>query len=384
MSNNFYPTQTQNRIELLDVLRGFAIVGILLSNIIILSGHVFTPIVDLDNMHLASLNSSLAIIAASIIQGKFYPILMILFGAGLYMQFRKSDQEGFLKFFSWRMFVLILIGVFHSTFWAGDVVTIYALFAFLLIPMRYMKPKTYLIIGIALCAIHFAVAYYQSIAPTPDGAAERIAQFELPGVTPSELISTVQNDGIKGLWFITQKQMSFLWTVPRYLRVTPSTLFLFMLGAYLFGTGLLSAKVRKAKYLISFLILGLVGTYLMFYISYAFSIIGNLFLALTYISLIALIMETSRGKKLLGKLAPLGRMALTNYIMQSVICIIIFYGVGFAFFAKLPLYLIFLIAIVILQFQILFSKYWLRKFQYGPLEGVWRRLSYGSNYRRKA
>jgi len=90
-------------------------------------------------------------------------------------------------------------------------------------------------------------------------------------------------------------------------------------------------------------------------------------------------METRRGQKLLKGLAPMGRMALSNYIMQSVICILIFYGVGFAYFAKLPLYMIFLIAIVILQFQITFSKLWLKKYQFGPLEGVWRRLTYGKN-----
>ncbi len=379
MRNNFYPTQAANRIELLDVLRGFAIAGVLLSNIIILSGHVFTPISDLNNMPMASLNESLSMIAASVIQGKFYPILMILFGAGLFMQFRKSKQDGFLKFFSWRMFVLILIGVLHSTFWAGDVVTIYALFAFLLIPMRNMKPKTYLIVAVLLFLVHFSVAYYQSVAATSVESTERIAQFELPGVSPNDLIDKVRNEGFAGMWFITKKQMSILWTIPRYMRVTPSTLLLFLLGAYLFGIGFLSEKARKAKYLLLFLIIGLIGTYLMFYVSYSFSIIGNLFLALSYISLIAMIMETRRGQKLLKGLAPMGRMALSNYIMQSVICILIFYGVGFAYFAKLPLYMIFLIAILILQFQITFSKLWLRKYQFGPLEGVWRRLTYGKN-----
>jgi len=378
MRNNFYPTQAINRIELLDVLRGFAIAGVLLSNIIILSGHVFTPISDLDNMHLANLNRSLSIIAASVVQGKFYPILMMLFGAGLFMQFRKSDKNGFLKFFSWRMFVLILIGLFHSILWAGDVITIYALFAFLLIPMRKMRPKTYLIVALLMFALHFSVAYFQSIAVVE--STERIAQFELPGVKPNDLIDTVRKNGFSGLWFITTKQMSFLWTLPRYFRVTPSTLLLFLLGAYLFGTDYFSDKAHKVTSLIVSLILGLIGSYLMFYVSWSFSIIGNMFLALCYISVIALIMKTERGQRFLSGLAPLGRMALTNYIMQSIICILIFYGVGFAYFAQFPLYLVFIIAIVILQFQIIFSKYWLKKHQFGPLESIWRKLTYGKNY----
>ena len=124
MRHNFYPTTATNRIELLDILRGFAIIGILFSNILILSGYIFTPFSDLEKMHLPNLNNSLNIVINSLVRGKFYPILMMLFGAGLYMQFRKSNENGFLKFYSWRMFVLILIGLVHQTFWAGDVVTV--------------------------------------------------------------------------------------------------------------------------------------------------------------------------------------------------------------------------------------------------------------------
>ena len=75
-------------------------------------------------------------------------------------------------------------------------------------------------------------------------------------------------------------------------------------------------------------------------------------------------------------LAPLGRMALTNYIMQSVICITIFYGIGFGYFGKLPLYLIYIIGVIILIFQVMFSKYWLKKYEFGPIEWIWRRLAY--------
>jgi uncharacterized protein len=383
MRNNFYPTQAQNRIELLDVLRGFAIAGVLLSNILILSGSVFTPFSDLEHMHMPGLNRALRIIASSIIQGKFYPILMILFGAGLFMQFRKSDKHGFVKFFSWRMFILVLIGLVHQTFWAGDVVTVYALFAFLLIPMRNLQAKSYLIVALVMFVLHFIVGYIQTITSAPAESIEHIAQFELPGVTPHDLINTVRNDGFAGLWFITSKQLGYLWTIPRYLRVSPSIIFLFMLGAYFLGSGFLTEKAYKLKYLLSFLVLGLAGSFLMFYVSWSYAIIGNVFLALTYISLIAVLMGTHRGSKFLSVLAPMGRMALTNYIMQSVICILIFYGVGFAFFAQLPLYLILLIGIVILIFQIVFSKYWLNKHSFGPLEGLWRRLSYGKDFNKQ-
>ena len=294
MSNTFHPTLPQNRIKLLDVFRGLAMVGVLLSNIVILSGYVFTPFVDLDNMHLAKLNSILNIVSMVIIKGKFYPMLMILFGAGLYMQFQKSDRDGFLKFFSWRMFLLLLIGLLHQTFWAGDVVTVYALFAFLLIPVRNLKPKNYLVIAVLLLILHFIASYIQThfFAPAPVAGQEHIAGFQLPGVLPNELIAAVQNEGIKGLRLITGKQSEFLWTIPRYIRITPSTIMLFVLGAYLFGSGFFTEKVHKLKYLLMFLGIGIAGSFLMFNFSYSFSIIGNLFIALAYMSLVALLMTT--------------------------------------------------------------------------------------------
>ena len=246
--------------------------------------------------------------------------------------------------------------------------------------MRKLTFKSYLIVAIIMFVLHFVSFYILSAFFTHENHTERIAQLHLPGVSPNDLIETVRNDGFTGFWFITKSQLGFLWTIPRYIRVSPSTIFLFMLGGYFLGSGFFVEKVHKLKYLISFLIIGVIGTYLMWNVSYSYSIIGNVSLALFYISFIALIIRTANGQKIMNKIAPLGRMALTNYIMQSVICILIFYGVGLNFFAKLPLYMVLIIAVVILQFQILFSRYWLKKFRFGPLEGLWRKLSYGKNY----
>ena len=379
MNNSFRPTSPKNRIELLDILRGFAIVGVLLSNIMLFSGYLFTPFADLNKMHWAEFNDILSIVVSVIISGKFYPILMILFGAGLYMQFSKSREDGFIKFFIWRMFLLFLIGAIHLTFWAGDVVSVYAIFALLLIPIRYLKPKSYLVIAIIMFLLHFITGYIQSafLTPASTNNIERIARFQLAGVSPSELISTVQNDGFAGLRFITDKQANFLWTIVRYIRVIPDTIFLFMLGGYLFGSGFFTEKVHKVKYLLIFLGIGIVGSFLLNYVSYSFKIVDNTFLGLAYISLIAIIIRSLKGKKVLSLLVPLGRMALTNYIMQSIICIAIFYGVGLGYFGKMPLYQVYLVGFFILIFQLWFSTLWLQKYRFGPLEMVWRRLSYG-------
>lgn len=378
MSNKFSPTLPQNRIELLDVLRGLAIVGVLICNIPFFSGYYYTPFSDLEQMSLPHLNSTLINIVFSVFLGKFYPILCILFGAGLYMQFAKSKESGFLKFFVKRMIILLLIGIVHQTIWPGDVVTVYALFAFLLIPFRNLKPKTYLIFAGIMFAAHFIVTYIDFVFELSGSTnyADNTARIQFPGVDPLVLLNSVQEDGFSGLLFLVKTHLSFLWTIPRYFKLSPSIVFLFLIGGYLYGSGFLTEKAHKLKYLIIFLVIGLVGSYLMFYVSYFLKIIGDLFISLTYISLIAIMMKKRIGYKIVKGLIPFGRMALTNYIMQSVICIIIFYGVGFGNYGKLPLYGIYIIAIFILVFQIQFSKYWLRKFQFGPIEGIWRSLSY--------
>jgi uncharacterized protein len=109
-------------------------------------------------------------------------------------------------------------------------------------------------------------------------------------------------------------------------------------------------------------------------LSYAFSVVP---LSLAYVSAICLFWIKTRGKNKLNVFAPVGQMALTNYILQSIIGIIIFYQVGFGLGQKIGLVYLFTIVVVIYIFQVLFSKVWLQYFQYGPLEWIWRQFTYG-------
>ena len=121
MSNTFQPTKSKDRIDLLDILRGFAISGVLIVNLLYFSGYFYTPFDELSKMNLPSLNYTLIMILFSGFLGKFYPILSILFGAGIFIQFKKSQKPGFLKFFVKRMLLLLLIGAIHQLIWPGDV-----------------------------------------------------------------------------------------------------------------------------------------------------------------------------------------------------------------------------------------------------------------------
>lgn len=383
MDNHFQPTEKQNRIELLDVLRGFSIAGVLIVNILYFSGFFYTPFEDLEKLSLPSLNTSLINIMFTVLLGKFYPILSILFGAGIYMQFQKSKNPGFLGFFIKRMFFLMIIGAIHMSFWPGDVVFIYALFSLLLIPFRNSKPKTYLIFAILMLVCNFVVIYMQSIWGSAKEQIEYTAYLHLADILPNDLIDTVKNDGFAGFIVLIKAHFSILWTLERYASLSFRVLLLFMVGAYLYGSGFITEKAHKYKYFFIFLGLGIASSLLMYYVSWHLRIFDNLLLGIAYISLVKLLMNKSKkARKALLALAPLGRMALTNYIMQSIIGITIFYGIGFGLYGQLPLYQVLIIAIIILIFQIQFSKYWLKKHDFGPLEWIWRRLSYGKYFKK--
>ncbi len=383
MSNTFQPTKTKNRIELLDVLRGVAISGVLIVNLLYFSGYIYTPFDELANMSLPNVNYTLIMIIFNAFMGKFYPILGILFGAGIFMQFKKSKTPGFLKFFVKRMLLLLLIGALHQLIWPGDVILIYALYSFLLIPFRNQKANIYLLFAAIMLVLNFAALYIVNMMSLSSADVEQTAWLHLPGISPNELLDMVGNGGFGGFISLLKNHFGVLWTFERYSSLSFRIMLIFLTGGYLYGSGFLMEKAHKPKYFFIFLSIGLLGTFLCHYVSWSFKIIDNLFLALAYISLSALIMKKSNGKKALLVLAPIGRMTLTNYIMQTIIGIILFYGIGFGLYGELPLYQIMLVGFLILIIQIIFSRYWLKKYNFGPVEWLWRRLSYGEPLQNK-
>ena len=152
---------------------------------------------------------------------------------------------------------------------------------------------------------------------------------------------------------------------------------LFFLGGYLFKTDFLNKGIFKTRNLVIYFTIGLIGLYLRYYVAYPFRILDSLFLALFYMGILRLIYKKKTGRKLLHIFVPLGRMALTCYILQTVLCIYTFYGLGFGLFAQLPLYQVYFIALAMLVIQVVFCKLWLSRYYFGPIEWVWRSLSYG-------
>lgn len=384
MNNQFTPTTIGKRIDILDIIRGLAVFGILLSNILIISGFYVSTFSVLDTMHLPQLNNILYIFSIHSIIGKGYPIFCMLFGVSFYMQYLKykDKEKSFTKFYLWRMLLLFAIGIMHVFIWPGDVIHYYALLSIFLIPFRRIKAKMMLVIAILLLLTSMGIGlsdtYFAETESTQK--TEAVSGLQFDGVEFFDLKDKIQNEGFSGMWYFNKQQYHKLYSFDRLKTIILNIIALFFIGMFLFAKDLITNKMYHWKYLVSFLILGLIGKVLMFYVDFNFRIIENIFMTLFFISLLGIIFKTRVGKQLLAFLKPVGKMALTNYILQSMLAIFVFYGVGLGLFAEIPFYGIYLIALGILAFQTIFSYYWLSHFRFGPMEWFWRTLTYNKNF----
>jgi len=268
----------------------------------------------------------------------------------------------------------------HLLIWPGDVIHYYAIIGILLIPFRNMKPVHILIVSIVLFASSIFIAFVT--APDSTSATEHIrtANMQFEGVEFEDLKSRIQNEGIQGMWFFNKQQYHILYSISRLKTAIIQLLAFFLLGIFLYTKEWITKKMYNWKYLFFFFIIGGIGKYLAIYISYHLRVIEHIFWSLFFMSLLGIIYKSGIGKKILSALIPVGRMALSNYILQSVLSILVFYGIGLGLFSELPLYGIHLVAVGILILLTLFSKYWLSKYQFGPFEWLWRTLTYKKNF----
>lgn len=400
--------QQGNRISYLDALRGIAIFFILVANIVSFSGYLFeVESKGINEIKLAT-DVPLDYLLYTLVDGKFYSIFSLLFGIGFVIQQRNlsNRNELFTSFFVRRMVVLLFIGSIHLVFiWFGDILTLYALMGLFLLFFKDLGDKSL----ISLAVIFLALPILNWMFMKLTGWSYPDFFFDLKNDYWSSMGFPLVDygTGVLGpdlaLYVTTQNTTDFF-----YMTVVNSldrigwvlkegrafkVLGIFLLGIFI-GRRILSGTFFKnenqlRKIFVWGVIIGLpvsaFRTYIEFYqwgneswdpIKHVSYFIGTVPLALGYVAGIALIWLKKPTS--LSWFQPVGRMALSNYISQSIIGIALFYGVGFGLAGKLGFTLMFVAAILIFTFQIVISSWWLRHFQYGPLEWIWRRLSYGA------
>ncbi len=400
------PVQTNEREIFMDVLRGFAILGIFIANLgtgfsgYNESAHLTGPFL------LEGWDHKMSFLHHMFIEGKFYSIFSLLFGWGIALQFKRADAKGInaLPTVKRRLMFMLLLGAFHLMIWPGDIVFFYALLGFLLLPFRKLSNKKLIIIGASLVLLpillYAAKSYWQWLnAPAflLFGTGQKLETI-LTGVNSQESYLNFAKHA--NWWDIFKSNLAGFFYRYGYLFFVsriPKVLGMFLIG-YALGRSDFYKNIAQNKKIIWWvvglgLLIGLPAnfylarymTYFMddyfnlkingFYQTLAYAL-GVAPLALAYVGLFMLSFQTTAGKKILSVLAPVGKMAFSNYIMQSLIGNFFFLGAGLGYTGQLGSVYFTLFGIAVFIIQVILSTIWLKYFNYGPLEWLWRSATY--------
>lgn len=392
------PVSFKDRIEILDVLRGFAVCGIFIGNMQWFSGYgMMPPALAEQGPYIDRITHFLV---HFFVEGKFYSIFSFLFGIGFAMQIARAAERGDDKasLFKRRLFWLLVIGLLHAyLLWAGDILSIYAVMGFLLLLFRNKPDSSLLKWALILILIPILFGMLQWALFAAFATPEMIASIETAkaGGWDNAVKKVLESTYIQ---IVTDFNLNYI--VGRYMGLIlqmrlPKILAMFLLGFYAYRKGyfqnLSDHKPFIRKVLTYGLILGLIGNAafalsaaseadfppspasMVGIITYAFGVPS---LALFYVALIATLWQKQTWQRILGVLAPVGRMAMTNYLLQTVVCFFFFYGVGFGQFGKYRATAATGLVFGIFAVQIVLSTLWLKYFNYGPMEWIWRQLTY--------
>jgi uncharacterized protein len=443
------PVRAEERISSVDTLRGFALLGILPINIVAfalpLAAYV-TPMNEAVNAYRGpfhGLGAAAWLVPHFVCDLKMMTIFSMLFGAGLVlMNERAARREGasgqhrtrFAVLYYRRLGILALIGLFHGfVIWYGDILFYYALSGALLYPLRNLRARTLIVIGLVLFAgqiglnrwegrgverAHQAALQAERAGADHDGAsAAPAAARSKPGdeetqdeagdewesiqadhdPTPEQVadeIARVRGSAASSmsrnteliLYNLTSSELAFWFS---------RALTAMLLGMGMLKLGILSAR-RSARFYAGFSALGYaaglplvwVGVWqlsrhrfepvYMELVGRQYNFVGSLFVALGHVGLVMLVCKRGWLRWWTKRLAAVGQMALTNYLSQSIVGAALFSGWGLGLFARLTHPQLLLVVAAIWIAQLAFSSFWLARFRYGPAEWLWRSATYGS------
>ncbi len=398
-SSGTAPIPVSERSALLDALRGWALCGILIANMMWFIGFGAMSDDQRSTTLLAKFDDVAEFLIEWLAVGKFYALFSLLFGIGFAIQLRRLEQrgEGAARYLR-RLSILFLIGIAHLLLlWFGDILALYALMGAVLLLFSRTPDRALVIWAVMMWlvpigwsgAIHFGG--FQPDGPfvaagtaAVTSAGLDLSQGPLPFFREASYLETLAvNPGaiffrigalvhemrftkvlgmfLIGLWIGRRAVYANL---DRYRRLLKRTA---LIGI---AVGLPLAAAKAVLTMTS----GDSGP-LQFATEVAY-VLSTPTLALGYAALFALLWRRGR-RGLLEYAAPAGRMALTNYLLQTILQSILFYGWGFGMIGTLGLVFVFPISIALLALQVAYSRWWLARFRFGPVEWLWRSLTYG-------
>jgi uncharacterized protein len=393
------PVGVGERIASIDVLRGFALLGILIMNIqsfSMIEAAYLNPTAYGD---LSGLNRWVWTLSHILANEKFISIFSMLFGAGIVLMTGRADAGGIRSggLHTRRSIWLIVIGLLHAyLLWYGDILFTYGVCALIVFSRRKLPPRKLIIAGLIIFSVAFLLFMFFGISLRfwPEESKAESMQNWLP----SEEAISAELAAYRGTWLEQMRAripaavalQTLVFLVLEGWRVCG----LMLIGMALFKMGVFSAERSKRFYVamvgIGYAVglpLAITGVEKNFAAGWAFEYSmflgsqfnywGSLFVALGHVGVVMLACSSGLLGRLRRVLAALGRMALTNYLMQTVICVTIFYGHGLGLFGYVERTHQVLIVFAVWAVQLFYSPIWLRHFRFGPAEWVWRSLTYG-------
>jgi uncharacterized protein len=357
------PTSSAERIDAIDVLRGIALFGVMAINLVMeFRVSIFDQFLG-PRMLASPIDRAIEAILAQAVELKAFALFSLLFGAGLAIQFdRLATSERRTALLVRRLAVLLVFGVIHlCLIWNGDILTEYAIAGFIVLPFLF-GPRWLL----TLAALVSLALYLAMQAFPPAGLFPSRATIWQDVMDANRIYAT---GGFVDVLAFRLREIPLIASLHAFVFLR--TIGLFLVGALAWRSGIVQNPRRL--FAIALPAIGL-GAGLLYR---GIEPLGTIVLALGYGAAILGIAQFERGKKLLGWAAPLGRMAFTNYVVQSVIFGWIFYGYGLGLFGRLGITPALAIGLIVYAAQVRFSTWWLHHYRYGPLEWLWRSLMYG-------
>ena len=359
------PTSQKERYIILDALRGFALLGVLIVNML----QAYSPVVSNTDEVVATLIRAFG-------EGTFYPMFSFLFGLGFALQLRKGEAA--LPRFRRRLFVLLGIGLVHGILiWVGDILFTYAVLGYVLIYFRNKSDRKLLVSALLLWLFVFALYLLSNVGTG--------GELFAPKMEPDDLLRPTGDTYFEA---VRARLEIYPLTLLGLFYTGPSVLAFFITGYFVGRKGVpqvisnkpflrsiaITSTVLAAPFILWFL--GVLNVFDRAGWLYIFeSIVASPLLGFAYLA--GLTLYADPLKNVSKPFVPIGQMALSNYLGQSLICTTLFFPYAFNLYGKLGAAATLLISLAIFAFQIVFSAWWLSQFRFGPVEWVWRSLTYG-------
>lgn len=396
------PVAADRRLHVLDVLRGFALFGILQANVLVFSGLLFLAIVGAVDP--SPLDEAVGFAVNALVHGKFYSLFSLLFGIGFHLFLSRAETKDIAAraLFRRRLGLLLAIGLLHATLlWSGDILTLYALLGFALVPFYGRSSRTLLgwaagllALPVVVYALMWGLGMADPLAPPP--AEPGAAPDPGGGFDPIGFMMAGYRGGYLDMLPANLVQLAGRWVELFTTVRLPKVLGMFVLGLWVGQRGVARDLDAHAGLLRRVAAWGL-GLGLPLNVAAAWlvadaapylpasplgmvevltEVVGIPMLALGYAAGIALLMRSPSSSRVLLVFAPVGRMALTNYLLQSVICVFVFYGFGLGLYGEVGPAAAAGVALLVFALQVPLSRWWLGRYRFGPAEWAWRRMTY--------